>query len=126
MKHHGEAKLYWQGSILVVEAHGPFNEEGMQIVVKNIKQCVFAKHLPVWQKLSICDKETLGSPSTLAVLQDINTWCANNGCEKMAVVVCTSLQNYIAEHQLKSAAKIFFDENEAKQWLLAHPISQTS
>jgi hypothetical protein len=90
----------------------------MHHVIENIKKSVLDKKLSSWQKLSICDKETLGSPSTLKLLNVINTWCIEQGCEKMAVVICSSLQHYIAEHQLKSAVKIFFDVTEAKQWLL--------
>ncbi|MDP5032588.1 MAG: hypothetical protein NWQ54_04355 [Paraglaciecola sp.] len=126
MQHHGEATLLWEESILIVEARGPFNEEGMYHVFENIKKAVLNKKLDRWQKLSICDKETLGSPSTLKLLNEINVWCTEQGCEKMAVVICTSLQHFIAEHQLKSASKIFFEKEEAKQWLIEQPISNLS
>ena len=117
MEHHGDVKVAWDGSILIVHAQGPFNDEGMQRAITAVQTVVLAKNLPRWQRLSICDKETLGSPSTLKLVGYINTWCLANGCEKTAIVVCDSVQENVAQILFASSVKVFFNEAEARAWL---------
>ena len=87
-------------------------------VFYEIKKSVLTKkNIHTWHKLSICDKETLGSISTIEILEKINIWCLANGCQKMATVICNNLQKFIIKTQISGQIKLFTCELEAKKWL---------
>jgi hypothetical protein len=119
MNKHGELLLSWEESILIVRANGSFNEEGALAAVTEVKKSVLAKKHPCWQRLGFWDEEYLGSPETMQLFKEVHEWCLSNGCVKVAVVVCNSLQQQVAEKIFSSKAKVFRCEHDARAWLIS-------
>lgn len=119
MNRHGEVLLSWEGNILIIRAKGAFNEEGVQHAIDAIKETVSASKLDIWHRLGIWDEEALGSPSTLTLVKEIHEWCIDKGCNRIAIVLCNSVQQTVAENMFGDKVHIFRDEGDAKQWLLS-------
>jgi hypothetical protein len=119
MNKHGEVLLSWAGSILIVKAKGPFNDEGALAAIDEINKFVSSKNLATWYRLGIWDDATLGSPSTIKLVKNIHEWYLENGCKSIAIVVCNSVQRSVAENLFGSTAKIFSIEEDAKEWLFS-------
>jgi hypothetical protein len=119
MNRHGELQLSWEGNILIVKAKGAFNNEGALAGVIAIKKLVSTKNLPSWHRLGFWDEEYLGSPSTLQMFKEVHEWCSENGCGRVAVVVCNSLQENVAGRIFGSKAKVFRLESDARDWLFS-------
>jgi hypothetical protein len=123
MNKHGELLLLWEGSNLIIEAKGPFNEEGALAGIVAMKKSVAIKNLATWQRLGVWDEEALGSPSTLKMAKDTHKWCFENGCERAASIVTSSIQQSVAEKIFGSESKIFRLESDARKWLTLKPNS---
>lgn len=119
MNKHGELLYFWEGDLLTVNAKGPFNDEGILSSGVGIKKAILSQNIKNWRRLEILDEETLGSPSVLALVKDLFDWYLDNGCERVAVVVCNSVQQAVIEKMLQSSDPIFRNFSDAKKWLNA-------
>jgi hypothetical protein len=118
MNKHGDLQVSWEGNILIIKAKGAFNEEGALAGIIEIKKIVSTKNLVSWHRLGFWDEEYLGSPSTLEMFKEVHEWCSENGCEKVGVVVCNSIQESVVGKYFGSKAKVFRLESNARDWLL--------
>ncbi len=117
MKRHGDITFSWKGDVFIEEIQGPFNEEGIEYYIPVLKEAILAKQMKTWNRLEIWDAEVLASPAVVDMAKEIYDWYDENGCNKTAIVVCTSLQVHIIKNMLKrSHAEVFSEVSEAHEW----------
>ena len=117
MKKHGTVDFYWLDNLLVIKTYGPFNEEGVDHAISEVKESVQNQEAKAWLRLEILDDETLGSPTVLARVKELHQWCEYNGCDNSAIVVSNNLQVYMVENMIESQINVFRDLDKAKTWL---------
>lgn len=117
MDKHGELLISWEKSLLVIKTKGPFNEEGALAGIIKIKESVVTKNVKNWQRLGVWDEASLASPDALKMVKNAHQWCLQHGCERVASVVVTSLQQSVAEKMFDNEVKIFRLESDARKWL---------
>ena len=118
MKAHGEADITWQDNILILEVHGPFNDEGVMKILASIKQSVLNKNIKSWYRIEVLDAEAMGSPQTISMVSDMYIWAQNNGCQATAVVISNLVQKQaLKEIQQGTRVKVFKDVHQAKDWI---------
>jgi hypothetical protein len=117
MEKHGELLFSWEENILIVKVSGSFNKEGALAGITAIKESVCNKNKRIWHRLGFWDEEYLGSPSTMKMFKDAHIWCAEHGCQRVAVVVTNVVQQGVAEKIFSPHAKVFRGEADAREWL---------
>jgi len=121
---HGQIKLKWDADILVLNASGPFNYEGIMDALHQIQSSVEAAKLNSWKRLTILDTESLGSIEVVDVMKQNHIWVMEHGCTATAIVVRSIFQAEIFDEIAKVgnlSQKTFTDEQEAKNWLQSQP-----
>ena len=118
MKAHGYADIFWNEDILTLEVHGPFNEEGVKLVNKEVKEAVINKKIKHWRRIENLDNETMGSDLTVSFVKELYLWAEENGCRACAVVVSNLIQKQAISGLMKGRnAKIFHHLEDAKKWI---------
>ena len=119
MEKHGELLVSWEENILIIKVNGSFNKEGALAGITAIKESICRKNIETGHRLGFWDEEYLGSPSTMKMFKDAHEWCAENGCERVAVVVSNIVQQDVAEKIFSPHTKIFRIESDARKWLVS-------
>ena len=117
---HGEISLEWQDDILIINAQGPFNPEGILLASKHFQECVENREHKSWVRLDISDQETLGEPFVINEIAKGYVWGFKNGCRAMALVYCNSLQKILCEKFIEENTlnvKLFYNQQDAEEWL---------
>tara|TARA_B100001063_G_C16649854_1_gene495348 strand:- start:378 stop:743 length:366 start_codon:yes stop_codon:yes gene_type:complete len=117
MNRHGRTEVAWEDDIFVVHVAEAFNEDGLAFMFSRLKELIKSKDFTFWRRLEIWDEEVLGSPETIQIGKAIYAWYEENGCTHTAVVVRNGVQEQIIRSIFKSGAKVFRNEEEAKEWL---------
>ena len=91
---HGQVETSWQNNILIVNAFGPFNIEGIQIASNQIKQAVAEKQFPVWHRVDYLDEATLGSPEVMKIIGRSYKWSNYLASCQTVAVYCSTLMQY--------------------------------
>ena len=117
MQSHGNISIEWKQQLLIINAYGPFNEEGVLEIIDNLKQAILTKNIKSWIRLELWDLNTLGSPVVMNHVKEHFLWCEEQGCRATAVVVNNSLQRNLIEKDFLTNIGIFNSENEANAWL---------
>ena len=53
MEKHGQSTFRWKGDLFILEAQGPFNEEGQLHACQQIKASIKDSDLTHWRRLEI-------------------------------------------------------------------------
>lgn len=117
---HGETHFKWQGDILIVNAVGPFNIEGVQASHQKLKEFVAAANKSTWYRLDYADDNTFGDLEVIRSIGKSFFWCFENGCKSIASVTSNSLQrtlfeSFLARHDLNLLP--FDYEEDALDWI---------
>ncbi|WP_394190418.1 hypothetical protein [Pseudoalteromonas atlantica] len=117
MNIHGKVKLSWNKDLFIIEAFGPFNDEGIEHYNELIKKAIISRVFESWRRLEIWDNEVLGSPSVLDKCKEMYRWYEEQSCEASAVVVSNRIQEIILVEKINTSAEIFTTTEKAKSWL---------
>jgi len=116
---HGRVEFCWQEDLFVVKTYGPFNEEGVDYCITELKNSVVAQDLKRWQRMEIFCEETLASPEAMKEVKESYHWHESHGCYAVAVVVKNNLQKQVVESMVNSPiTQVFFGIEDAKSWLI--------
>jgi hypothetical protein len=119
MKIHGETKLSWHLDTLIVDAHGPFNEEGAQYFKKSFESALLTNKRRHWHRIDILDNETLGSPEVLNIVKQSIAQAFKANCLSVAIVAANTLQAQLftqMANELALTIKVFHSLDNARQW----------
>jgi len=114
---HGKVTLSWDKDLLIIEAFGPFNDEGLDYYNALIKNAINGRSCESWKRLEIWDNEVLGSPSVVDKCKAMHGWYDENRCVLSAVVVSNRIQEIILREKVNTSAHIFFSSEDARNWL---------
>jgi len=120
MKSHGEMSCQWQGDLLILNATGPFNLEGIEDCAKQLRNTIEMAPHNSWLRLDLPNNDTLGEPEVMASFGRYYLWGFNHGCRALAVVCTNLLQRSLCEsfseaHQINF--QVFDNKCEALAWL---------
>jgi hypothetical protein len=121
-KPHGHVTVNWIDDILEMHPVGPFNEEGTAISIEEMRAVANTriKAIHTWQRLDVLNYETLGGPEVMKMIGRSYLWCFEKGCNAIATVYSTQLQNAILLDFIKETntnMKGFDNKPEALAWL---------
>ncbi len=114
---HGDISLRWNNDLLIIEAHGPFNEIGVQNCLSKIQKSIESKNLKIWRKLDLWDDDSFGSPAVMSFVKTAGQWYMDNGCYASAIVICNSVQESIFKNANQEGPQFFYDKETALKWL---------
>mgnify|MGYP000016901232 CR=1 FL=1 len=118
MKAHGYADITWKKNVLILDVHGPFNDEGVLQTVNDIKKSVLDKNVKDWFRIEKLDEEALGSPLTISIVNEMYLWADNHGCQATAVVVSNQIQaKTMVEISKDINYKVFRNSYDAENWI---------
>ena len=118
MKAHGYVEITWNKNVLILEVHGPFNDEGVLQTVVDIKKSVLEKKFKQWFRIEKLDEEAMGSPLTISIVNEMYTWASNHGCQATAVVISNLIQKKALEEiKQGSHVKVFQNIHDAQTWI---------
>ena len=120
MKEHGHVDIKWDGIILILSIHGPFNIEGVESSLKIIKNAVNQMENDYWYHVDFIDDDSLGSPEVMKAIGEYYLWADNNGCKAAAVACSNSLQkvlmdSFICESDVN--VKTFMSQTDALSYI---------
>ncbi len=114
---HGYISLQWDNDLLIIEAHGPFNEIGVENCLSKIQKSIESRNLKFWRKLDFWDNDTFGSPVVMSLIKAAAPWYMNNGCYASAIVISNSVQESIFKNTNQDGPQFFYDKETALKWL---------
>lgn len=118
MEAHGRLFFSWDGDILFVEAHGPFNVEGVNSVKDQYISTLEKNHKACFSIIEIFDDLSLTSPDGFKIIGEFWQEVFSYGCEALAIVVPSQFQKRVIEKILpEKNSKVFDDLEDAKNWV---------
>ncbi|GAA0820834.1 hypothetical protein GCM10009111_26920 [Colwellia asteriadis] len=123
MNTHGHISFLWEDDLFIASVEGAFNEEAIAYYTPLLQEAILTRKHAHWHRLEIWNSEVLGSPETIAAAKLIYDWYENNGCKRIAVVACNSLQAHVIENIFNSKAKLFSNVAKARAWLTAQKVT---
>lgn len=121
---HGDTKVYWKDNILYVEPSSAFNLEGVLEAAKKVRKLIDTRPVDRWARMIVFkDNSTLGPVSAVEPIVESFKYCADNGCQLVAIVGGNALnkESYtkIGEHvdlpiyffKVLQEAEIFVQQN---------------
>lgn len=114
---HGHANLHWEDNLLVDMVYGPFNRQGYELAVQNLFAELARADKALFSMMSVWDEDALSSPDVMNELAGFWQQLEQCGCRRYALVVPTTMQQLIVETMLPPFAKIFRDQQQARDWL---------
>ena len=121
---HGSYKIEPQGNILVVDAHGPFNEITAAAYVKEMHQKCDEFSGKNWGLLVTFYGNSIFTPDAEQALIDITKYRMQRGMIANASVIMNSNSADIQQMQLRRVYQtcnltfhVFSDVNSARNWL---------
>ncbi len=114
---HGEVSILWEEDLLIIEAHGPFNEIGVRNSLSKIQKSIENRNLKSWRKLDFWDEDALGSPVVTSLTKAAGHWYMTNGCYASAIVICNRMQEHIFKNTNQAGPQFFYDKETAMKWL---------
>ena len=129
MPAHGHSELHWQEDILIIQASGAYNLEGLQRAADELKHWIARANKKHWFRLISLDDDTLGPPDVYEGVIGLHRWAEDNGCLATAMIsaspVQTGLINSLIE-QYGFNIRVFANQADALQWLNQFPIPDPS
>lgn len=121
---HGKYKIERQGNILVVDAHGPFNEVTAAAYVEEMYQACNLFAGKPWGLLVTFYGNSVFTPEAEKALIDVTKYRMKHGMIANASVILESSSADIQQMQLRRVYQacnltfhVFADLNSAKNWL---------
>lgn len=117
MKAHGHLDLRWSGSVLYVEAFGPFNDEGAAAAAAAYAEIINNRKYLRFSVIEILRDNSLGTPDTMTEVMKVWKFIGENGCQALALVCANNVQRHLAESFLPTFGKVFSSLDEAEKWV---------
>ncbi|WP_286261065.1 hypothetical protein [Thalassotalea atypica] len=114
---HGDWRICWCGSLLMVEFCSAFNREGIQNYIQDIKEVVLSREVSSWQFLAVFEENALGTPEALEIADGLFNWYHENGCDSFTFVVSNAVQRMLVRKVVVGEFLLFGEKSEALQWL---------
>jgi hypothetical protein len=115
---HGDIKLFWEGDTLILEAMGPFNEEGVRKAANEYLNVIINRSIADFSIIEMWDENSLSSPEGMKNVAQLWAKLVSYNCTSFALVVCNSVQQGVAEQFIPSIGRIFNSKEEAEFWVL--------
>lgn len=117
MKEHGEVEISWEGNLLVVNAHGAFNKEGIETAHASIMSELKSLGHQQWKRLDILSDMTLPTEDAIPGVKTMYLESARAGCTHAAII--SPFGNMMKSLFESDEYRIhyFADEASARQWL---------
>ncbi|GLX79015.1 hypothetical protein tinsulaeT_23550 [Thalassotalea insulae] len=124
---HGSYKIEPQDNILLVDAHGPFNEVTAQAYVQEMYQACDNFAGRTWGILVTFYGNSIFTPDAEQALIDVTRYRMNKGMIANASVILNSNSADIQQMQLRRIYQtcnlpfhVFSDIDSAKNWLISY------
>lgn len=120
MKEHGHVDIKFDGNILILSVHGPFNIEAVESSLREIKNLVNQKENDFWYRVDFLDEDTLGPPEAMKAIGEFYLWADKNGCRATAVACSNSLQKVLMDSFISASdinVKTFMTQTDAIDYI---------
>lgn len=118
---HGHFKMQRQGQVLICQPSGPFNLMGAMAYESAFSQQFAQLRDAPWGIVEVATEFEAAGPEVLARFRRQFGWCAERGCQFLAVVLVGGFKRYLADNIFKDlpfrAVRYFEQEAVAIQWL---------
>jgi hypothetical protein len=120
---HGFYELTVDNNLLVARLSGCWNQECAEIFSEEFKNIAQPLTHRAWGHLVYLDEFELGVPEIAPIVQNLVSWCIQNGLQKSAQVYCKSMTKkyYIDKMVVEKAdhfeRQIFIEAQSAIDWL---------
>ncbi len=121
---HGDYQIKPQGNILVVDAHGPFNDDTSQSYVKEMYQACEQFSGQTWGLLTTFYGNSVFTPDAEKALIEVTKYRMSKGMIANASVILNSSTADIQQMQLRRIFQscnltfhVFSDIDSARNWL---------
>ena len=121
MQPHGQFDMERRGQMLICRPRGPFNLAGAMAYEAGFRHELAGLVDRPWGIVEVATEFAAAGPEVLARFRRQFGWCAESGCQFLAVVLVGGFKRYLADNIFKDlpfrAVRYFEQEAAAIQWL---------
>lgn len=121
MQPHGQFDMERRGQMLICRPSGPFNLAGAMAYEARFRHELAGLMDGPWGIVEVATEFEAAGPEVLARFRRQFGWCAESGCQFLAVVFVGGFKRYLADNIFKGlpfrAVRYFEQEAAAIQWL---------
>ena len=121
MQPHGQFDMERRGQMLICRPRGPFNLAGAMAYEAGFRHALAGLEDRPWGIVEVATEFEAAGPEVLARFRRQFGWCAESGCQFLAVVLVGGFKRYLADNIFKDlpfrAVRYFEQEAAAIQWL---------
>lgn len=121
MQPHGQFDMERRGQMLICRPSGPFNLAGAMAYEAGFRHALAGLVDRPWEIVEVATEFEAAGPEVLARFRRQFGWCAESGCQFLAVVLVGGFKRYLADNIFKDlpfrAVRYFEQEAAAIQWL---------
>ncbi|XEI33577.1 hypothetical protein NMD14_03865 [Aeromonas veronii] len=121
MQPHGQFEMERVGQMLICRPSGPFNLAGAMAYEARFRHELADLMGRPWGIVEVATEFEAAGPEVLARFRRQFGWCAERGCQYLAVVLVGGFKRYLADNIFKDlpfrAVRYFEQEAAALQWL---------